>query len=134
MQGNRHISDEMLTRYLSGMTTSAEEAEVLDYLAENDERIDDLFVMVCAIEQCAKSNTMANHSVLSYDSARQALALRRRPFFTYIAVAASVVLLIGIGITMFRSMGTGITAGVDISPSYAVQDTITSLDREDVAL
>ena len=49
MQTN--VTDEMIARYLSGVASPDEEAAVLDYMSENDDRLDDLLAMTAAIEQ-----------------------------------------------------------------------------------
>ena len=47
MQTN--VTDEMIARYLSGVASPDEEAAVLDYMSENDDRLDDLLAMTAAI-------------------------------------------------------------------------------------
>ena len=49
MQTN--VTDEMIARYLSGVASPDEEAAVLDYMSENDDRLDNLLAMTAAIEQ-----------------------------------------------------------------------------------
>jgi hypothetical protein len=76
MGKNEKISDELLAKYMSGQTTPAEEAAVLDYLAESDENLDDFLQMSAAVE--------ANHAPKE----------RTRNYFKWIAVAAAAALLV----------------------------------------
>ena len=48
MEDNKHISDELLAKYLSGKASAEEEEWVLDYLAENDENLEDFLTMATA--------------------------------------------------------------------------------------
>ena len=48
MEDNKHISDELLAKYLSGKASAEEEERVLDYLAENDENLEDFLTMATA--------------------------------------------------------------------------------------
>lgn len=80
MGKNENISDELLAKYMSGQTTPAEEAAVLDYLAESDENLENFLQMCAAVE--------ANH-------APKAGAQRNyRIYFKWIAVAAAAALLV----------------------------------------
>lgn len=48
MEDNKHISDELLAKYLSGKASAEEKERVLDYLAENDENLEDFLTMATA--------------------------------------------------------------------------------------
>lgn len=50
MDKKEQMSDEQLAKYMSGKASPEEEAVVLDFLAENDENLDDFLNMTVAIE------------------------------------------------------------------------------------
>lgn len=80
MGKNENISDELLAKYMSGQATPAEEAAVLDYLAESDENLEDFLQMSAAVEA---------------NQAPKARAQRdNRSYFKWIAVAAAAALLV----------------------------------------
>ena len=109
------MTDEMIARYLSGKSSPEEEALVLDYLSESDEHLEDLLAMSAAVE------------VNRGEAPKQ----QTRLLWTTISVAASVALLIGIGITIWHNSSTGSNLSVDPAPAYAEQDTIFELNMED---
>lgn len=115
MQAN--VTDEMIARYLSGKATSDEEAAVLDYMSENDERLDDLLAMSAAVEQSRKQKTEHKSRI--------------RPLWPALSAAASVALLIGVGISLWHNSQSGSELGVDPSPAYATQDTLVGPIVED---
>ena len=112
MKGAEHITDEMLTRWLCGQSFPDEEAAVLDYLAESDERIDDLSAISAAVNM----------------HAARLPERRTRLLWPLVSAAASVALLIGIGLHIHNS---GSAVASDPSPAYATQDSITSTEMED---
>ncbi len=111
MNDKHEISDELLTKYISGQCTETEEAEVLDYMAQHDENVDDLMNIVAAIEAQKKA---------------ESLALKKKPR-RYIpwAAAASVLLVVGIA-ALFSTRNSGVQ--IDQAPSFAAQDSITETD------
>ena len=111
MENKKEISDELLDKYLSGQCTEAEEAEVLDYMSQSDENIDDLTNIVAAIEAQKKAASLATKK-----------ATRRIiPW----AAAASVLLLVGLA-WFFTTRNNGMQ--ITQSPAYAEQDTIEMTD------
>lgn len=110
MQTN--VTDEMIARYLSGVASPDEEAAVLDYMSENDDRLDDLLAMTAAIEQ--------NEGVKQKK--------RIRPLWPAISAAACVALLLGVGFALYNMSGNNM--GVTPAPAYAEQDSITDMDME----
>ena len=111
MENKKEISDELLDKYLSGQCTEAEEAEVLDYMSQSDENIDDLTNIVAAIETQKKTTRLATKTVT-------------RRFIPWSA-AASVLLLIGLA-WFFATRNNGMQ--VYQSPAFAEQDTIEMTD------
>ena len=111
MENKKEISDELLAKYLSGQCTEAEESEVLDYMSQSDENIDDLMNIVAAIETQKKTTRLATKTVT-------------RRFIPWSA-AASVLLLIGLA-WFFATRNNGMQ--VTQSPAFAEQDTIEMTD------
>ena len=103
----------MIARYLSGKASPEEEAAVLDYLSENDERLDDFLAMSAAVEQFEK---------------KEETKRRVRPLWPAISAAASVAILIGVGIALWHGGNSGSPVGIDPSPSYAQLDSIVETD------
>lgn len=114
MKKHDEISDEMLARYLNGQGSPEEEARVLDYMAESDENLDDLLAIAAAAE-------LVPHASRPY----------HRRLWPAISAAASIALLIGMGIALLRPASGGLPVGIDPTPAYAAQDTITIHDREE---
>ena len=111
MENKKEISDELLAKYLSGQCTEAEESEVLDYMSQSDENIDDLTNIVAAIETQKKTTRLATKTVT-------------RRFIPWSA-AASVLLLIGLA-WFFATRNNGMQ--VTQSPAFAEQDAIEMTD------
>ena len=111
MENKKEISDELLAKYLSGQCTEAEESEVLDYMSQSDENIDDLTNIVAAIETQKKTTRLATKTVT-------------RRFIPWSA-AASVLLLIGLA-WFFATRNNGMQ--MYQSPAFAEQDTIDMTD------
>lgn len=111
MNDKHEISDELLTKYVSGHCTEAEEAEVLDYMAQNDEHVDDLLNIVAAIE-----------------SQKKADALNARPK-THRAIpwAAAASLLLVVGLAWFF-VNRGSAVQIEQAPYHATQDTFVPTD------
>ena len=110
-----NVTDEMIARYLSGQASPDEEAQVLDYLSESDERLDDLLAMTTAAELFEKKSPK-----------RQS-----RPLWPKITAAASIALLIGFGIAIWHNNQHGLEMGITPAPSYAEIDSITPVELED---
>lgn len=111
MENRKEISDELLAKYLSGQCTEAEETEVLDYMAQSDENIDDLTNIVAAIEAQKKATALAPKK-------------ETRRFIPWSA-AASVLLLVGLT-WFFTTRNNGMQ--MTLSPALAEQDTIDMTD------
>lgn len=112
MTDEEHITDEMLTRWFCGQSTPDEEAAVLDYLAESDEHLDGLLTVASSIKMTEKEHT--NRWV--------------RSLWPTVSIAASVALLLGIGIGLWQQSDKPL--GVDAAPAYAAQDTIAEPNTE----
>lgn len=115
MQKNSNISDELFTRYLCGDVSDIERQQVEDYLAESDEHLTEMLTITAAIEQFGKKQ----HKRRSF------------PVWRTISAAASIALLIGIGITLRHNYPSGSAIGIDPAPAYASQDSIAELITED---
>lgn len=115
MNRNADISDEMIARYLSGKASPEEEAAVLDYLAESDERLDDILAMSAAAEINREEKQM--HHI--------------RPLWPTLSIAASVILFLCIGLPFLQQSPTGNNIGVDHAPSYTTTDTMIDIEMED---
>ena len=111
MENKKVISDELLAKYLSGQCTEAEEAEVLDYMSQSDENIDDLTNIVAAIEAQKKATSPATKE-------------ETHRFIPW-AAAASVLLLVGLA-WFFTTRNNGMQ--VTQSPAFAEKDTIEMTD------
>lgn len=111
------VTDEMIARYLSGKATPEEESAVLDYMSENDGNLDDLLTITAAVEQFGKRDTERKSHV--------------RSLWPAISAAASVAILIGVGVTLWHNSQSGIDMGVDPAPAYATCDTLAEPNMED---
>ncbi len=90
MKKKEQISDELLAKYMSGKASSEEEEAVLQYLAENDEHLDDFLNMVAAVElQRGKKKSIENKNVW------------KRVLWTASAAAAIAVLVV-VGVFAFH--------------------------------
>lgn len=89
----KEIMDELIAKYLSGNATEEEESIVLDYMAENEEHLDDLLTSVDALREQHK-----------YD-----MAAKRRPMAIYSAAASVVLLMVVGGIWLLK--GGSVTEG-----------------------
>lgn len=112
MTDAEHTTDEMLTRWLCGTATPDEEAAVLDYLAESDNHLDELLTVSASVRLTEEEKH----------------AHRVRRLWPAVSVAASVALLLGIGIGLWQQSGRPL--GVDTAPAYATQDTIAEPNTE----
>ena len=108
MQAN--VTDEMIARYLSGKSTSDEEAAVLDYMSENDEHLEELLAMAAAVEQFGDQKTEHKSRI--------------RPLWSALSAAASVALLIGVGFALWHNSHSGAFVGIDPAPAYGEQVSI----------
>ena len=96
---NKHISDEVLARYLSGKATAEEETAVLDYLSENDERVEDLLAMSAAIETCSTGVEESKSQKVEESKGRR------------------------VGIALWHNSASN-GVNIDPAPAYAEQDSI----------
>lgn len=114
MTDAEHITDEMLTRWLCGQSTPDEDAAVLDYLAESDEHIDGLLT--------------ASASVRLTEEAKPLRRVRR--LWPTVSVAASVALLLGVGIGLWHRSSDS-SLDMDASPDYGELDSIVEPNMEE---
>jgi len=110
------VTDEMITRYLSGAANPEEETAVLDHFSQSDQHLHDLLVMTAAVEQFGDSKPHR----------------RTRTLWPAISAAASVALIIGLGITFWQGGTSGKEMGLDPSPAFAQMDSLTYLEKEAV--
>lgn len=104
----------MIARYLSGKSSPEEEALVLDYLSESDEHLEDLLAMSAAVE--VNKEEEPKHQT--------------RPLWPAISAAASVAILIGVGVAIWHN-NTGENMGIETAPGYAEIDSIVEPNMED---
>ena len=83
MENDNNISDELLAKYLSGSTTPEETEQVLAYLADNDENIED-FSTICEAVECQHDAEKSVHQ----------RRLRRRILWIGSSAAAAVAAII----------------------------------------
>ena len=69
----------MIARFLSGKATPEEELAVLDYMSENDERIEDLLAMSAAVEQYKESKQRQKYRKRCLVQVRKRQQKRRKP-------------------------------------------------------
>jgi hypothetical protein len=114
MTDAEHISDEMLTRWLCGQSTPDEEAAVLDYLAESDEHLDGLLTVSASVRLTEEAKPVS----------------RVKHLWPTVSVAASVALLLGIGIGLWNQ-SSGSSPGMDAAPAYGELDSIVEPNMEE---
>ena len=107
------MTDEMIARYLSGKSSPEEEAVVLDYLSESDEHLEELLAMSAAVEVNKEEEPKRQTRLL----------------WTAISVAASVTILIGVGISLWHGGYSGSPVGIEPSPAYAQLDSIVETEE-----
>ena len=126
MENNRKISDELLAKYLDGKTTAEETEEVLAYLAESDENIEDLANISAAVE-------------IMHDVEKGAGRRPSRKFLWVISSVAAAIVAIVICLVAFNR-----GEGEEGSPLIAeqtdtvrfeppIQDTVTAVEPTEVA-
>ena len=93
MEKKNQISDELLAKYMSGQATPAEEAEVLDYLAEDDENLKD-FLQICSAVEANQSHSMRLTNKGS-----------RKNFWVAVAAIAIVLIATTVFLLNYRSPG-----------------------------
>lgn len=99
METNNNITDELIAKYICGNTTEEEESLIHEYLARNPEFADELLDIATALRQQQKKDDEAQCIDEQPKEAKRVFIANRRTFY---AVAASIVLLIGIGFLVFR--------------------------------
>lgn len=120
-----NVTDEMIARYLSGKATPEEESAVLDYMSENDERLDDLLAMSAAIE--TNSIEVEKPKGKNVEESRNR---KVRPLWTALSIAASIALVICITLPLWRTeqpqpaIAAEHTLHTEEAPLYATCDTI----------
>ena len=100
MEHNEIITDELIAKYISGKTTEEENRLIHDYLAKNPGFANDLLDMAAAIRHQRKHDEAAKTTGSNQTKGAQRVVFTPRN--TWLAVAASVVILIGIGLLVFK--------------------------------
>ena len=131
MDRKKMMSDELLAKYMSGKATSEEEAAVLDYLAENEEHLDDFLSMTAAVElQKSKEKISVGRSVW-------------KKFAWGISAAAAIAVLVIVGVFLFhnnsdeseqfaqQNQTEQISNG---NPTEIVSDTLDSSTKQEISL
>lgn len=108
----KEVTDELIATYLSGNATEEEGNLVLNYMAENEEHLDDLLAVADAL-RVQQESTLHKHRPLKesnvFHPLRKASIHRFRPVAIY-SVAASVVLLLIVG-GIWLLVGGGVSSG-----------------------
>lgn len=95
MREKTNISDELLVKFLNSDTTKEESEQVLNYLSENDENLEDFICMAAALE-----------SHWDEERIRKTLRLRtRRRVLWWTSAAAAVIVLLIVGTFIIRNNG-----------------------------
>lgn len=95
MREKTNISDELLVKFLNSDTTWEESEQVLNYLSENDENLEDFICMAAALE-----------SYWDEQRIRKTIHLRtRRRILLWVSAAAAVIALLIVGTFFIRNNG-----------------------------
>ena len=119
MEDNKHISDELLAKYLSGKASAEEEERVLDFLAENDENLEDFLTMATAAKmQHQGEQTSEKH---------------HHYWIKWAAAAAAVVAIVLLGVFAFQHNGSddNYLAKEQHGQDEQVTEEITKIDTTD---
>lgn len=100
MKHNETITDELIAKYISGNTSEEEEDLIHDYLARNPEFANDLLDIATALRHQHKHDAAIKKEKL--EESKEAKRIQITPRRTFYAVAASIVILIGIGLLVFN--------------------------------
>lgn len=92
MEDNKHISDELLAKYLSGKASAEEEERVLDFLAEKDENLEDFLTMTTAAKMQHEEEKNSEK--------------RQHYWIKWVAAAAAVVAIVLLGVFAFQHNDT----------------------------
>lgn len=100
METNEKITDELIAKYISGTTTEQEDNLIHDYLAKNPEFADDLLDIATALRHQHKhEEAVGTVESRQPQETEHVISMPRR---TYYAIAASIVVLISIGMLIFK--------------------------------
>ena len=116
MEHNEIITDELIAKYISGKTTEDEDNLIHDYLAQHPEFANDLLDIATALRHQRKHDEATGQVDQEQPQEAKRIPLIRRRTFYY--VAASVVVIIGIGLVWFKPF-----AQSDTEQSLADADT-----------
>ena len=116
MEHKEIITDELIAKYISGKTTEEEDNLIHDYLAQHPEFANDLLDIATALRHQRKHDEATGQVDQEQPQEAKRIPLIRRRTFYY--VAASVVVIIGIGLVWFKPF-----AQSDTEQSLADADT-----------
>lgn len=116
MEHNEIITDELIAKYMSGKTTKEEDNLIHDYLARNPEIANNLLDIASALRHQRKHDEAAGQIDQEQSQEAKLVPLFRRRSFYY--VAASVAVIIGIGLLWFKPFAQN-----DTEQSLANADT-----------
>ena len=116
MEHNKIVTDELIAKYISGKTTEEEDNLIHDYLAQHPECANDLLDIATALRHQRKHDEATGQVDLEQPQEAKRVPLFHRRTFYY--VAASVVVIIGIGLMWFKPFAQN-----DTDQSLADADT-----------
>lgn len=99
LETNGKITDELVAKYISGNTTEEEDGFIHDYLARNPEFANDLLDIATALRHQHKHDAAIKKE--KQEESKEAKRIQITPPRTFYAIAASVVVLIGIGLLLY---------------------------------
>lgn len=123
MNNKKEISDEALARYISGVSSTDEEARVLDFMAESDENVDDLLNIADAVriqhEYEQRSGTLMNAD----DGRKKTRRFVLRPLYWAAASLLVAVSILGLWRFGTRDSGPVVASATDSSKTEIISDS-----------
>ena len=121
LETNGKITDELIAKYISGNTTEEEEDLIHDCLARNPEFANDLLDIATALKHQHKHDATIKKE--EQEESKEAKRIKITPRRTFYAVAASIVILIGIGLLMFKHLAPSNNGEEFVLESFELCDT-----------
>lgn len=129
METNEKLSDELIAKYISGTTTEEEDNLIHDYLAKNPEFADDLLDIATALRHQRKhEETTGTVGSGHPQETAHVISMRRR---TFLAIAASIVVLISIGLLVFKPFSHNETEQSQMASSNTETPNVTPSPSEE---
>lgn len=129
METNGKITDELVAKYISGNTTKEEEDLIHDYLARNPVFANDLLDIATALRHQHKYDAAIKKK--EQEESKEAKRIQITPRRTFYAVAASIVVLIGIGLLLFKYLAPSSDSEEFVLVNYELCDTVFTFQQYD---